>query len=133
MSCCCSDEICPVWEETTPRARRAYTCCECSGPIRVGERHHKVSSLFDGSWSTSRSHERCHAISSLLQADCDVYCVGMLRECLHAQSAGYLPEDLRPYAKGLMFKFSEHYYEHQARLLSKRRYGAQAVSSRSVS
>jgi len=125
MSCCCADvELCAVWEETTPRARKAYTCCECGGPIRVGERHHKISSLFEGSWDTSRSHERCHAISSLLQADCDVYSVGMLRECLNAQSVEYvedLPEGLRAYAKGLLFKFSESYYDHQARRRSKMR------------
>jgi hypothetical protein len=58
-----------VWNETTPRARKAYRCEECSLPILVGTRYHRVASLYDGQWWTSRAHEDCVGLLCFIALD----------------------------------------------------------------
>jgi len=60
---------CDVWTETTPRARRPYTCAQCGLAIRQGDRHTKIASLFDGRWTTTRVHSDCWALSQYIQLD----------------------------------------------------------------
>lgn len=68
MAMCCplqeADETCAVWNEDTRRARKEHVCCECHEPIRKGELHKHVTSLFDGSWSTHRTCLLCDEIGN---------------------------------------------------------------------
>jgi hypothetical protein len=63
MVMCCPlsepDDYCTVWNEDTRRARKEHVCVECREPIRKGELHQYVSSLFDGSWSSHRTCLLC--------------------------------------------------------------------------
>ena len=66
MVACCPlsepDDYCTVWNEDTRRARKEHVCVECREPIRKGELHKYVSSLFDGHWSTHRTCLLCDEI-----------------------------------------------------------------------
>lgn len=59
MDCQCDYEPSDVWCLTEPKARKEHKCCECGGTIRRGERHKRVSSLYDGRWSTFRRCADC--------------------------------------------------------------------------
>lgn len=60
---CSSDgEYSAVWDVTTPKARKEWRCDECGLPIPVGTIHQRVGSLYDGSWSTLRTHLGCEAV-----------------------------------------------------------------------
>lgn len=63
MVMCCPlqevDEHCTVWNETSRTARKEHVCVECREPIKKGELHQYVSSLFDGHWSTHRTCLLC--------------------------------------------------------------------------
>ena len=48
-----------VWDETHPRAARAYACEECDDGIAVGDRYQRIASLYDSRWSTFRTCLRC--------------------------------------------------------------------------
>lgn len=58
-----------IQRETKPKARREYTCCECTKSIAKGEVHHCLNSLTDEGWVTDRSHLVCRKI-------CVDYCCG---------------------------------------------------------
>jgi len=48
------------YNESRPRARKEYKCCECGGAIRVGESHKKIT----GKWDSVETFRTC--------ADCSV-------------------------------------------------------------
>lgn len=60
MSWFCDDSDGPSfysWKE--PKARKAYSCCECDAPIRTGERYFVVTGKWEGGISRFRQHLLC--------------------------------------------------------------------------
>ena len=59
-----------VWNETTPRARKAHTCdAACGRPIAAGTVYVRIGSLFEGSWMTHRLHRECRDFLKYVQLD----------------------------------------------------------------
>lgn len=58
--CFYSDDDAPeMMTESTPKARKDHTCCECREVIPRGERYHLVSGKWDGNFDTFRTCRRC--------------------------------------------------------------------------
>src|SRR4051812_6334707 len=78
-----------VWSETTQRARKPWTCCECGAPIPAGTIYTRFGSLFDGHWDTFRMHYECRVLWGSVAGDL----------CGHPGYvlAGGLPEELHEY------------------------------------
>ena len=47
------------FDETTPRARKRYRCCECQTHIPIGDRYTKSTGKWDGSVSSFKSCMPC--------------------------------------------------------------------------
>lgn len=73
---------------TEPVARKPHRCCECRGPIHVGERHFAYRGKWDGGISTGRQHllcmEACMLVRDELEGECIVF--GGLFEWFHDMS-----------------------------------------------
>lgn len=62
ISCDCSAEGYErpkVFSEKHPTARKIYKCCECGGEIKPGQKYHKETGLWEGTWETFRTCEPC--------------------------------------------------------------------------
>lgn len=58
--CSCEDaEPCEVWCETSPVARKQHRCHECRAPILKGEKHRRVTGIFDGEPFSYRQCLKC--------------------------------------------------------------------------
>lgn len=53
----------------TPTARKAHTCCECSGEILAGEKYFKHSGVWDGSGATYKVCADCEALKEEVDKD----------------------------------------------------------------
>jgi hypothetical protein len=62
------DEYCTVWQWDERRARKAYRCDSCKGPITKSETYHFHKNLFDGVWTTERQCAACWAAESEFSA-----------------------------------------------------------------
>lgn len=82
-----------VWNETTPRARKAHKCdAACGRPIAVGTVYVRIGSLFDGSWMTQRLHRECRDFLKYVQLDaCSAEAWGV--ESVHRLAREHAPED----------------------------------------
>lgn len=60
------DERAAVWDETTPRARKAHTCDLCRLAILPGTVHTRIG-IYIGGWSSVRMHSDCWALSTYIQ------------------------------------------------------------------
>lgn len=69
------------------RAAKIHRCEECQRAIRRGERHHYLSTLFDGRWSSWRTCEHCEAAGHWMAVVCGGYLTGGLAEELVEQVA----------------------------------------------
>jgi len=79
MSCCVDYDPVSVFNEHWPTARKSHKCCECSSRIDKGELYQYVTMLWDGSWSTFKTCEKCADLrDSLYEIACPAY--GYLRE-----------------------------------------------------
>jgi hypothetical protein len=56
------DDICSIWVESRPKARKGHKCVECGGTIVAGEVYHKVNFVFDGSAGTYKECDRCESV-----------------------------------------------------------------------
>jgi hypothetical protein len=65
--CYDSDDGADVWKVRTVRARRPHVCMECDLPIPVGCYHRRISSLYDGEWTTMRVHAECDAVAEFVR------------------------------------------------------------------
>lgn len=62
--CSCEDaETCEAWYETWPVARKEHPCEECFDPIRKGEKHRRVTGIFEGMPFSSRTCMHCIQLS----------------------------------------------------------------------
>ncbi len=52
-------EIAEFYNWSEPVARKEHRCCECSAPIRMGEKHFVATGKWDGQLSTFRQHLLC--------------------------------------------------------------------------
>lgn len=87
-----------VWNETTPRARKPYRCCECGGTIAKGEQYRNVFSVYEGDAMTSRTCLACERVREIIQrAEEDAGCsgneticpIGELRDAIRDAYDGY--------------------------------------------
>ena len=53
------DDVCSVFSETTPRARKPHRCDGCDAVIPVGTVHVRVFTVFDGDASSERECPAC--------------------------------------------------------------------------
>jgi len=49
-----------IYEESTPRAIKEHKCCECGSMITVGTFYSLIKGLWEGSWDTYKTCEKCH-------------------------------------------------------------------------
>jgi len=101
-SCSCSydyDAPSPsVYRETEPVARKPHRCVECGEPIRPGQRYHRATGIWDGSWSTFSTCSPCATIRAQLCA-CG-WSFGCLRETLwECLGFDYLTNEVSPWAE----------------------------------
>lgn len=82
MTQCCplgeADEYCTVWHERTRKAAKPHTCEECRETINIGDKYSYTTSLFDGSWSTTKMCLSCKEIGDHFA--CGGRVIGMLWE-----------------------------------------------------
>ncbi len=60
------DEVCDVWEETRPKARKLHRCVVCRETIWAGEVYLRVGSFYDGEWSTTKVHLTCEKLTKYI-------------------------------------------------------------------
>ena len=106
MDCYCDYDPPQFASQTTPRARKAYRCEECGGPIKAGEKYERVSGMWDGYISTFRTCERCYDLRTWLKNNLPCFCWahgGMFEEAEESiREAHYrAPDEVR----GLMFGY----------------------------
>lgn len=58
-----------LWRESTPRARKRYTCSECELPILPGTVHLSITLMDEGHFLTFRQHKECNALLRYLAFD----------------------------------------------------------------
>lgn len=51
-----------AYSESTPTARKEHKCCECAGAIRIGEKYHLGSGIWDG---RAAAYKTCHECEQL--------------------------------------------------------------------
>lgn len=112
MMCCplseCDDAP-TVYTTTTPVARKPHRCEECGESIVVGTRYELYKSLFDGTWSTTRTCSSCAEIRDHFRCGGSYY-IGMLWEELEEnffpdmRAGGPCMDGLSPTAKGRLFE-----------------------------
>ena len=61
-------DYCPVWEETSPKARRPHKCHACGETIPVGTVYSRTFYVFDGDAHTTKRCPRCQLIYEHLSA-----------------------------------------------------------------
>ncbi len=57
--CYCDYEPAEFYHKEIRKARKPHKCCECAGPIRVGELYEHVRGKWEGSIGTYDTCERC--------------------------------------------------------------------------
>jgi hypothetical protein len=75
--CCCDDMTPSVYEESRPKARKPYKCCDCGRTIEVGELYLKVKGCWDGDWIGSRHCQHCEATADLYKSLDDEACISI--------------------------------------------------------
>lgn len=68
------DDLCDApsaWRERWRRARTQHRCCACRETIRVGDRYHYASGIWDGHADSFKHCIRCWAIFRALVAESD--------------------------------------------------------------
>lgn len=74
MDCYCDYDPPEFFSSSTPRARRAHKCYECSGAITPGERYERAAGKWDGYFSTFVTCERCYNIRTWVQNNLPCFC-----------------------------------------------------------
>ncbi len=65
MECCCATygyDPPDVFDESTVRAAKPHTCCECGDPIHKGTPYVRSKGLWDGRWDTFHTCVPCSRI-----------------------------------------------------------------------
>lgn len=57
-----SDDVCELWHEATPKARKDHKCSECRGVIPRGSLYRNIQMLWEGKWDTVRQCFACLAV-----------------------------------------------------------------------
>lgn len=102
------DDAPSVYTHSYPVARKQHKCEECSDAIEPGSKYELYKSLFDGSWSTTRTCLSCSEIRD--HFSCGGYCIGMLWEELEEnffpdmRAGGPCLDGLSPTAKARLFE-----------------------------
>lgn len=60
--CGYSGETPSAFWESTPRARKEHTCCECLSTIAIGEKYHLAKGVWDGEFQVYRTCGICHKV-----------------------------------------------------------------------
>ena len=69
MSCCYySDDLPKIFNAKEIIARIPHTCCECGRTVQVGEIYENATGLWDGSWATYKTCEKCADIRESVSA-----------------------------------------------------------------
>jgi hypothetical protein len=82
--CSCEDaEPCEAWSETWPVARKEHQCEECFKPILKGQKHRRVTGIFEGTPFSFRTCQRCLQLSKAFTKAEGCYApTGMLHEVI---------------------------------------------------
>lgn len=65
--CYVVDDCSTLWKVTSPKARKAHTCCACRRPIVAGTVYDRIAALTEGSWCTFTVHQECHTLARDIQ------------------------------------------------------------------
>lgn len=108
--------------ESTPTARKQHKCCECCGPIHLGQQYQLISGSWDGDMASFKTCMPCLAVRNWATAQPEwggngehLYYFGQLEEALSYLTPKIISGDGRRF----------HAYRLQA-LMNRRRLDAQA-------
>lgn len=73
--CYCDYDSAPeFFSDSTRSARKAHKCCECKGPINVGERYKIRAGKWDGEFSTYKQCIACTDLEDYVKAHVPCMC-----------------------------------------------------------
>lgn len=88
-------ELPKIYDRRTVKCRKPKRCCECFGPIAVGERYERHSGLWDD-WRTYAQCEDCARIADQVMASLDTYDVlpfgGLIEHVFEDQDVALMTE-----------------------------------------
>lgn len=73
-TCFCDYESPSMYSASTPKAIKLHSCDECGRAIHIGERYEKVVAVWDGSFGTYRTCQRCLNLRAYVQAHVPCFC-----------------------------------------------------------
>ena len=68
MSCSCEWDSPAAYRKVDRKAAKPHTCCECRGPIKVGDTYTYTSGIWEGMPDSFHTCERCDALQQALVA-----------------------------------------------------------------
>lgn len=79
-----------VMNQSTPKARKQHTCCECGLPIPVGAKYVYTWGIWDGTPDVYKQHVECHELLDFISknfCDNEPWTFGSLRDEVGEYSA----------------------------------------------
>lgn len=73
--CSCDLDGPEIFWESWPVARKSHVCCECGSPIDIGEKHLRVSGVWEGQFETFRMCKPCRDVWNEAVAEIDDLCI----------------------------------------------------------
>lgn len=106
FDCSCDGEPAEIYNAARHKAKKAYCCDECGGPIAAGETYERASMLYDGCWSDFMTCADCLSIRDYVLINIPCFCWlhgDMLSHAFYTvqEAAAYAPEE----TAGLRFGF----------------------------
>lgn len=75
IECSCDGEPSTVYNSSTPRARKRYSCDECGSAILPGERYENVFGIWEGWPTTFRTCEPCYDLRVWVRNNVPCLCI----------------------------------------------------------
>lgn len=75
MSCYCDYDAPTMFSEVWHKAAKEHKCCECGGVIGNGQQYQHVAAVYDGTFRTYKTCEKCADLRDALQeVSCPTFC-----------------------------------------------------------
>jgi hypothetical protein len=93
--------------ETVKRSRKQHVCCECSGPIFVGESYEHITGVWDGALKVYRECAPCREMRRWAEISMPCFCSYTFGE-LH-ERIREMVKDVRRSVPGFYFEWGRRY------------------------
>ena len=84
-------------------ARKAFSCCECGGPILIGEPYRSVAGKWSGDLETFRTCSLCLELEEWATISVPCFCSNVMGE-LH-ERVGAMVKDVSPKVPGFFMEY----------------------------